>query len=536
MARLSLKPEMPDIADLVIKNARVFTSDDSNQWANAVAVKGNRIIYVGSDADVEKHCGEKTHIFKGEGRTLTAGFIDTHVHLLSGATWMGYAELSKVYDKEELKRVLLEYSEKNPEREWVIGWRSHYEVVSTRQELDKIIANKPVYIRTTDAHTAWANTKALELAGLLYEGGGDGVLRDEQGIATGELREVEAMKALLDIIPPPDEAFIREQLKKAAHGFNRTGITSVHNMNGYMKDLMTYAAAEDAGELNLRVYVPFEVQPEAVEADLKEAVEMAKIQGEFVRGGAVKFFMDGVWESFTAYNVEPYADEPETVVKPLFSLEHFTRMATACDKLSLQIAVHCCGDGAVRQTLDGYEAVQRSNGKRDSRHRIEHVEVCQPEDMPRFKELGVIASVQLTHAPFTLDDAGVAKPRLGEKRWRYWQPWRDLKNAGATLSLGSDWTVVSYDPMTHFHVGMNREKYTEDSADQRLTLEECILGYTRDAAFVEFMENQKGQVKEGYLADLVLFSHDLFELDPKDISKAKAVLTIVNGKIVYELE
>jgi len=526
---------MTNIADIAITNARIFTSDETKPRAEAVAVKGNRIIYVGDGSGVKTFCGNQTHIIDGKGRTLTAGFIDTHVHLLSGATWMGYAELSQVYNKDELKTTLLEYAKNNPSREWIIGWRSHYEVVSTRQELDEIISDKPVYIRTTDAHTAWANTKALEQAGILYNGSDPGILRDENGVATGELREPEAMRAILNIIPPPDEAFIRAQLKKAAQGFNSMGITSVHNMNGDMKDLMVYTAAEDAGELNLRVYVPFEVKPEAVEADLNEAVEMAKIQGEFVRGGAVKFFMDGVWESFTAFNIHPYADDPSIVVEPLFSLEHFTRMAAACDKLGLQIAVHCCGDGAVRQTLDGYEAVQKINGKRDSRHRIEHVEVCQPEDMPRFKELGVIASVQLSHAPLRLDDGGVAKPRLGEQRWKFWQPWRDLKNAGAMLSLGSDWTVVPYDPMTHLHVGLNREKYTADSTDQRLTLEECILGYTRDAAYVEFMEHEKGQVKEGYLADLVLFSHDLFELSPQDILHAKAVLTIVNGRIVHDI-
>jgi predicted amidohydrolase YtcJ len=339
---------------------------------------------------------------------------------------------------------------------------------------------------------------------------------------------------VLNLIPPPSSNLIRTQLKRASQQFNEAGITSVHNMNGDMQDLQTYAAAEDAGELNLRVYVPYEVKPEATEADLKEAVQMANIQGDYVRGGAVKFFMDGVWESYTAFNIDPYGDDPNIQVDPIFSLEHFTRMATACDKLGLQIAVHCCGDGAVRQTLDGYEAVRRSNGERDSRHRVEHVEVCQPEDMPRFKELGVIVSVQLSHAPLNLAESGIAQFRLGEKRWQYWQPWRDLKNTGATLSLGSDWTVVSFDPMTHLHVGLNREKLSPTGTDQRLSLEECIIGYTRDAAYTEFQEHQKGQIKAGYLADLVLFSHDLFELKPEEIMIAKPVLTMLDGKIMFE--
>lgn len=524
-------------ADIIITHARVFTSDESNPRAEAVAIKGNRIVYVGENAGVEELRGDKTRIIDGQNRTLTPGFIDTHVHLLSGATWMGYAELSEAQSKDDLKKIVREFADKNKSDEWIIGWRIQYNIVSTRQELDEIIADRPVYIRASDAHTAWANTKALEIAGILKEGyeikTHGNIVRDENGFATGELRE-DAMKTVLDIIPPPSESFIRTRLNHAAQEFNKAGITSIHNMNGDMKDLMTYAAAEDAGEMNLRVYVPYEVKPDAKEADLKEAVEMAKVQGDYVRGGAVKFFMDGVWESYTAFNIEPYADDPNVKVEPIFSLEHFTRMATACDKLGLQIAVHCCGDGAVRQTLDGYEAIQKMNGKRNSRHRIEHVEVCQPEDMPRFKELGVIASVQLSHAPLNLEESGVAQFRLGEKRWQYWQAWRDLKDAGALLSLGSDWTVVPFDPMTHIYVALNREKLSPASTDQRLSLEECIIGYTRDAAYVEFKENEKGQIKKGYLADLVLFSHDLFQLKPEDIMTAKPIMTMIDGRIVFE--
>jgi predicted amidohydrolase YtcJ len=524
-------------ADIVIINAHIFTADESNPYAEAVAVKGNRIVYVGDNAGAETLCGDHTRVFDGEDHTLTPGFIDTHVHILSGATWMGYAELSKAKNRDDVKRILREFMEKNSTEEWIIGWRSQYDIISTRQELDEIIADRPVYVRAADAHTAWANTKALALAGILNGDSKDEtpelILRDENGIATGELRE-SGMRAVLNMIPPPSEAYIREQLKRAVQGFNQSGITSIHNMNGDMEDLMVYAAAEDAGELNLRVYVPYTVLPETREEDLKEAVEMANIRGEYVRGGAVKFFMDGVWESYTAYNIEPYADDPNIQVQPLFSLEQFARMASACDKLGLQIAVHCCGDAAVRQTLDGYEAVQRANGRRDSRHRIEHVEVCHPEDMPRFKELGVIASIQLSHAPMRLAESGVAQFRLGAQRWQFWQPWRDLKNAGAMLSLGSDWTVVPYDPMTHIYVALNREEFSPNARDQRLTLEECLIGYTRDAAYVEFKENEKGQVKEGYLADLVLFSHDLFQVKSEEILSTKPTVTIFDGRIVFE--
>jgi len=525
-------------ADLIIKNAKIFTGNRSFPHAHAVAIHGNRILFVGSDHEVESFHAPGTKVVDGEGRTLTAGFIDSHVHLLSGATWMGYAELREVITLEDVEIIIKKYAAANLEEEWIIGWRMPHGIISDRTQIDKIIKDRPVYIRSSDAHTAWVNTRALELAGILMPGKEIGpfgtVVRDELGLANGELRERDAMNAVLEIIPPQSNARIRANLNRTSNGFNKAGITSVHNMNGDMKDLMTYAAAEDSGELNLRVYVPYYVKPETKPDDLMEALEMSRVQMDYVRGGAVKFFMDGVWESYTAYNLEPYADDQNVVVEPNFSLDGFTTLAAACDKLGLQIAVHCCGDAAVRQTLDGFEAVQRSNGKRDSRHRIEHIEVCQPEDMPRFTQLGVIASVQLSHAPLNLDDAGIARYRLGEKRWPLWQPIRDLKNAGATLAFGSDWTVVPYDPMNHIYVAMNREKYSPSSTDQRLSLEECILGYTRDAAYVEFMEDQKGQVRAGYLADLVLFSKDLFQVKSEDILTVKPVLTVFDGRIVFE--
>ena len=522
-------------SDIVITNACVFTSDENNPRAEAVAIKGNRIVYVGNNEGAKQFISDGTKTIDGQNRSLTPGFIDSHVHLLSGATWLGYAELSRVNDLKDVNATLHEYVQKNPEVNWIIGRRIGYNVVSTRYELDQIFADRPVYVRSADAHTAWANTKALELAGiLLRDGNGDkNIIRDSDGVATGELRE-SGMRPVLNIIPPPDPVTIRKRLKSATHEFNKTGITSVHNMNGEINDLMAYAAAEDAGELTLRVYVPFEVKPTATEADLQDAVAMAGIQNDYTRGGLVKFFMDGVWESYTAFNVHPYTDAPDLKVEPRFTLEQFAHLATACDKLGLQIAVHCCGDAAVRQTLDGYESAQRSNGRRDARHRIEHVEVCQPEDMARFAELGVIASIQLSHAPFNLENSGVAKIRLGENRWRYWQPWRDLKNAGARFALGSDWTVVPFDPLTHIHVALNRKRLSPDSTDQRLTLEECLLGYTRDAAFAEFKENEKGQIKEGFLADLVLFSHDLFQVQSEDILSTKVTMTIFDGRIVYE--
>ncbi|HEY3475842.1 MAG TPA: amidohydrolase, partial [Anaerolineales bacterium] len=453
---------MPTSADFVIQNASIFTSDPSNPNAEAVAVTGNRIVYVGTNEGVQSFKDRSTRVINGHGHTLTPGFIDTHVHLLWGSVWMSNAQLQEVRTKEDLKKVLLEYSNENKTNPWVAGRGIKYDIVSTRQELDEIILDRPVYIGAYDGHTGWANTKALEIAGILSNNGremANGIIRNENGFATGELREDDAMRVVRDLLPIPDTDRKRELLKLAIRKFNATGITSVHNMNGDMEELMAYAALEDAGEMNIRIYVPYHVKPEATEEMLAEAVEMAKVQMDYVRGGAAKFFMDGVWESYTAFNIDPFADEPDVKVEPIFSLEHFTRMAGLCDKMGMQVAVHCCGDGAVRQALDGYEAIQKINGKRDSRHRIEHIEVCQPSDMPRFKELGVIASMQTSHAPLSQEDDMVWTGRTGPQRWPISFPWRSLKDAGAHLSLGSDWTVAPFDPMVNLHVALNRNKW-----------------------------------------------------------------------------
>lgn len=525
------------MADIVILNAKVFTSDKENPWAEAVAIKGNRIEFVGTNEDAKKFTESNTKVIDVKGQTLTAGFIDSHFHLLSGSIWAGSAQLYDVKNLHELKEILLDYAKQNKTNEWVDGRGIKYGVVSSRQDLDEIISDRPIYINAYDGHTSWANTKALEMAGILKSGieasGVGEIVRDENGIATGELRET-AMDFVANLIPEPDDARKRELLKMTIQKINASGITSIHNMNGDMKDLLTYAALEDSNEMTLRVYVPFSVEPNTTEEMLSEAVEMAKVKGEYVRGGAAKFFMDGVWESYTALNIEPYADNPDAKPDGIYSPEHFTRMAKACDSLGLQIFVHCCGDGAVRRTLDGYQAIQKANGKRDSRHRVEHIEVIHPDDLLRFKDLGVIASMQTSHAPLRNDGTDVWPHRVGRQRWHLSFAWRTIKNAGAHLAFGSDWTVAPFDPMINLNAALNRELWDANNPNQNLTLEEVILGYTCDAAYAEFMENEKGQIKAGYLADLVLFSHDLFALNPKDILQAKAVMTMVDGKIIFE--
>ena len=529
---------MSHFADVIFTNVKAFTADESNPRAEAVAVRGDRIIYVGSRAEVEEWRGRGTRVLDGRGNTLLPGFIDSHFHLLWGSIELADAQLQEVKMPTNLQEVLLAFATDNRTSPWVIGNGIKYGIVSSRQELDVIIADRPVYVGAYDGHTAWANTRALEMAGILHPGkeiGPNGIIvRDGAGLATGELREGDAMNVFHDLVPEPDEARKRELLKLALKQIAAAGVTSVHNMNGDLEEMLTYAAMEDVGEMSLRVYVPYLVKPGTTEDMLDEAVAMADIRGEYARGGAVKFFMDGVWESYTALNLEPYADDTTVKADGNWSLDDFSRMAAACDKHGLQIFVHACGDGAVRRTLDGYEAVLKLHGTRDSRHRVEHIEVIHPDDMPRFKQLDVIASMQPSHSPMTGQDADVWLARTGPQRWPLSFAWRDLKNAGARLAFGSDWNVASFNPMLGFYAALNRQKWELDNPDQRLTLEEGIIGYTRDAAYAEFQEHQKGQLKTGYLADMVLLSEDIFQTKSEDIANVKPLLTMVGGKVVYE--
>ena len=257
---------MPKAADIIITNAKVFTSDVNNPNAEAVAIKGNRIVFAGSNADAKNWQDKSTRVVDGKGCTLTPGFIDSHFHLLWGSIWMGSAQLQEVKNLDDLKQVLLDFANKNKTALWVTGRGIKYNIVFTRQELDAIIADRPIYVGAYDGHTGWANTKALEMAEILQPGreapSNGVVVRDENGLATGELRET-AMELVTGLIPEPSDARKRELLTTSIKRINSTGVTSVHNMNGDMEELMFYAALEDAGEMTLRVYTPYWVKPEA---------------------------------------------------------------------------------------------------------------------------------------------------------------------------------------------------------------------------------------------------------------------------------
>ena len=530
-------------ADLIISNGKVFTADRGAPGAEAVAVRGNRIVGVGSTADVMALRGPATKWIDAGGRTVMPGFIDSHFHLFWGALEMANAQLDGVRTLDQLANVLLAYAAANPDREWVAGQGMLYlklpdDALLTRHHLDQIISDRPVMVMTYDGHTVWGNTRAIERAGLLHgaqAGAGSEIVMLPDGTASGELRERGAFAPLVDQIPEATEPEKRLLLQQALKEAARLGITSVHNMDGDMDQLLRYAALEDAGALTLRVYVPYSVRPETPESALGEAVEMARLNPDgMARGGAAKFFMDGVIESFTALMLDDYAGEPGNKGSALYSAEHFNRMATACDALGLQIFTHAIGDAAVRRTLDGYAAARKANGLRNSRHRVEHLEVVHPDDLARFRDLGVIAAMQPEHAPRNPDGADIWPARDGPESWDRSFAWRTVREAGLTMPFGSDWPVVTLNPMRGVSAAINRKPWHPGGLDHSQTLTETLLSYTRDAAYAEFKENEKGMLKSGTLADLVMLSEDISACPEEEIDRVRPVLTIVDGRVVFE--
>lgn len=354
------------------------------------------------------------------------------------------------------------------------------------------------------------------------------------GTATGELREPGAYNPIRDQIPKPDLARKRFLLHKGLAAAARCGITSVHNMDGDQEQIELYAALEDVGEMTLRVYVPYSVKPETPLAEIDNAVTWRQqFQGSFVRAGAIKLFMDGVLESYTGLMLAEYADKPGEWGDALFSAEHFNAIAVEADRLGLQIFVHCCGDGAVRRTLDGYELAQQVNGRRDSRHRVEHIEVIHPDDIARFAELGVIGSMQPFHAPLQLEDGDVWTARAGTDRWQHSFAWQTLRESGMNLAFGSDWPVVSMNPMLGIHAARNRKPWQAGDPVQVQSLHNTLEGYTRDGAFAEFQEQQKGMLRVGMLADVVILDANLFATPDEAVKTVTPLLTICDGRVVW---
>jgi predicted amidohydrolase YtcJ len=551
------------VADLIVVNARVLTMDEANPRADAVAVQDGLIAAVGGRGDVEALRGPKTRVIDARGATVLPGFIESHLHILLGAAELNHLQLFGVKGFAQLQEKVRAFAADNPDRKVLVAQGADYTILSetepvTRHHLDRIIPDRPFAMASPDHHTMWANTMALKMAGLLEGralGPGNEIVMGEDGLALGELREAEAMGPVVvlsgedrlrlgistggepDVAPSPEEraadrGIMAEGLAYAA----RHGITSFHNMDGNLYQLELLAEIEAEGGLICRAQIPFHYKNfMSLDALEKASVMAVRYNSEWLSSGMVKMFMDGVLDSWTAVMIEPYADRPDWTGEPLFSAAQFAEVATEADRRGLQIAVHAIGDGAVRTVLNGYAAARKANGARDSRHRVEHIEVITEADIPRFAELGVIASMQPPHPPGSMGlPLEPTVSRIGRARWPLSYAWRSIKDTGAHVVFASDWPVSPIDPIAGIQAAVTRKPWAENMPDHSFALHEAIAGYTIEGAYAQFAENRKGRLKQGFLADVVVLSGDIEAVPAEGLHEIRPVTTICGGRVTYQ--
>ncbi|WIV52323.1 amidohydrolase (plasmid) [Marivivens sp. LCG002] len=546
-------------ASLIVTNASVLTMDPNSPRATAVAVKDDRIIAVGSDAEIIAFSGPVTRHLDGNGRTLLPGFIESHVHLFMGGYNETVIRADRVSGKTALTQAVRDYAAKHPHLTLLLGQGAGYGIIApdhplTRHILDEICPDRPLMIMAYDFHTAWANTAALEAAGLLHGRElprGNEVVMGSDGLATGELHEKLAMLPVMDLrnvggreshgmsgieppVPPTDaeRREDRETLKVGIRHAARHGITTMHNMDGnrYMLEILREIEAE--GDLISRIRVPLHLTAEMDLSELDRASAMTRdFQGETLNCGFVKIFLDGVIASGTAAMLEPYSNREGHCGDMLFTRENFIAAAIEIDRRGMQIAIHAIGDAAVRLALDGYEAAAKTNGPRDRRHRIEHVEMLHPDDLRRFAELGVVASMQPPHAPIKEDETTQG---IGPERARLAYAWRSIAETGATLAFSSDWPIVSICPLSGIQAAMTRKTWAASQADERIDLHDVLAAYTRNGAYVGYAENLTGMIRKGLKADLALLSGDIESTPFDQIGAMHVDLTVFDGRVTYE--
>ena len=554
---------MTPFADILIINGKVLTLDSASPTATVVALGGGKVLAAGDEATVAAFRGPDTNIIDAKGGTVLPGFSENHMHIFTGAAELDHLQLGGVHGLAALTEAVRAYAAGRPGQPVLFAQGADYAILGPdesldRHKLDAIIKDQAILISAPDHHTSWANTKALEMGGILHGrelNAGNEIVMGSDGLATGVLLEMEAFGPVQtaggfdryrlglstggEPEPYPDEATFKIDMDVMRIGLNYCAahdITSVHNMDGNLYQLQLLEAIEKAdGFLPCRVKIPFHYKKYMPLDALDRAVEMTKrYNSDFISCGMVKVFYDGVLDSYTAVMIEPYANKLDTVGTGLFEPDEFAKVAVAADARGLQIAVHAIGDGAVRAVLDGYEAAAKANGTRDSRHRIEHIEVIHPADISRFKMLGVVASMQPPHPPGAMDfPLEPTISNIGAARWPYSYAWRTLKNAGARIAFASDWPVSDISIIRGIQAAVTRKKWADTDPDQSFSLHEALEAYCVEGAYTEFQEHQKGQIMPGFVADIVILDGDIENTAPAAFHTIGISTTICGGRVTY---
>ena len=526
---------------LILFNGKIWTVNPAEPEAQAVAIAGNRIVAVGTDAEILKLKDPETTQLDLEGRRMLPGFNDAHVHFFAGGANLTGPQLRYSRSEIELRDTLGAFARRVPQGRWITGGNWDHENwtparLPTRELIDPVTRDWPVFIKRLDGHMSLANSLALKLAGVdrnTKDVPGGVIVRDDQGEPTGILKDA-AQSLVTKVIPPPSAAEIRDAIKAAQTYANAQGITSVQDMSGAPDIFRVYQSMMHDGELRVRISAH---QP-LMTWERPAAVGLtADFGNEYLHVGALKGYADGSLGSTTALLFQPYLDAPQTSGIPSAELsnpEQMWRNMESADAAGLQIAVHAIGDKANNTILNMYERLENEHGIRDRRLRIEHAQHLLPSDIPRFGKLHVIASMQ----PYHLEDDGRwAEKRIGPERAKTAYAFRSLLDSGATLAFGSDWDVAPMTPLMAIYGAVTRRTLDGKHPDgwipeQKISVAEAVNAYTMGSAYASFEDKVKGSIEPGKLADFVILSDDIFTIDPAKIADTKVVQTIFDGKII----
>jgi predicted amidohydrolase YtcJ len=532
-------------ATLALVSGRIWTGNDAQPWAQAVAIRDEKIIAVGTNAQIAAASNAQTKRVDLGGAFAMPGFNDAHIHFLGGALRLTQLDLNGANSLVEMQARLKKFAAANPQAPWLLGYGWQYAWIPgrlpAREDIDKVVGDRPVYLVAYDGHTGWANTKALELAGVnrdtVFSGFGE-IVRDASGQPTGVLKEG-AQSLMRKTIPQATRAQQLDALHRGLALAASLGITSIQNAHGSREDVELYQDLLARGQLTLRVSVAMDASPRTTEADIQRIAALAKeFSGPRLRVGAIKMMMDGVIETHTAAMLAPYTDQPDTSGRSPYTQEQANHIVAWADRAGLQVYIHAIGDGAVRMSLDAFEHAVKVNGKKDSRFRVEHIETLAAADVPRFSQLGVLASMMPIHADPGTNEVWVCA--AGPERTQRAFAWRLLERAGARLVFSSDWpAAISVKPVDGLHTAVTRTTSDGQPAggwmpEQRVTLGTALAAYTRGGAYVQFTEKTLGTLEPGKFADIIVLSADPFQIQPSALHALRVRKTVFNGTVVYE--
>jgi predicted amidohydrolase YtcJ len=529
-------------AELIVTRADVYTVDRQRPRAEAVAVIGDRIVAVGSKAEIDEWRGPQTLVIDAHGKLLLPGFNDAHVHFTDGGAALAEVQLNDATSAREFKRRIAAQVAKTAKGQWILGgdWdetKWNPPQLPMAALIDAVTLNVPVFVSRYDGHQGLANTVAMKLAGISAQTAdvpGGVIVRDASGRPTGIFKDA-AQELMLKAIPPPSHEQRVAAAERAVAYAASLGVTSVQHMSAEYADIEVYSELLEQGRLTTRIYcAPLETgwQDQAT-------IGVRRAWGSpYLRVGAVKGFADGSIGSRTAALFEPFTDEPGNrgiLSAEMHPPEAMRERLMRADAAGLQLRVHAIGDRAISMVLDMFAAIEKAHGYHDQRMTIEHAQHMAPTDFERFARLHVIASMQPYHA---IDDGRWVEARIGHQRARASYAWRSFLDHGVTLAFGTDWDVAPLNPMLGLYAAVTRATLDGKNPggwipEQRITLAEAVEAYTLGSAVAEFQEKEKGSLVPGKLADMVLLSENIFDVKPEVIRNVKVEVTIVGGKIVY---